>query len=268
VDLGINDKVALVTGSHRGTGLIIAQHLAKEGARVIYHALDETDAMALATQLKGAEPHQTDIVWGDIGTEAGSNQVIDAVTKLTDHVDILVNNYGTAAPGRWQSSSTDDWIDSYQKNALAGLRMVQGLSPMMRQQGWGRIVHLGTVGSTRPNNVSPQYYAAKGALANMNVGLAQELSGTGITVNLVSPGLIRTAEVEQAYLAKAIKAGWGDTFESAEAMIVKEHAPNPLGRMATREEVADVVVFVCSQRASFINGQNIRVDGGALGIVQ
>jgi NAD(P)-dependent dehydrogenase (short-subunit alcohol dehydrogenase family) len=102
----------------------------------------------------------------------------------------------------------------------------------------------------------------------MNVGLAQELSDTGITVNLVSPGLIRTTEVEQAFLTKAVKAGWGDTFEAAETMIVKEYAPNPLGRMATREEIADVVVFVCSQRASFINGQNIRVDGGALGIVQ
>jgi NAD(P)-dependent dehydrogenase (short-subunit alcohol dehydrogenase family) len=222
----------------------------------------------LAAQLGGADAVQADIVWGDISTEAGSTLVIDAVAKLTDHVDILVNNYGTAAPGRWQSSSTDDWIDSYQKNALSGLRMVQGFSPMMRQRGWGRVVHLGTVGSTRPNKVSPQYYAAKGALANLNVGLAQELSGTGITVNLVSPGLIRTAEVEHAYLVKAVKAGWGDTFEAAESMIVKEYAPNPLGRMATREEVADVVVFVCSQRASFINGQNIRVDGGALGIVQ
>jgi NAD(P)-dependent dehydrogenase (short-subunit alcohol dehydrogenase family) len=267
MDLGINNKIAVVTGSYRGTGLIIGQHLGKEGARVIFHGINEADATKLAAQLgKAVDP--ADIVWGDISTEAGSTQVINAVKKLTDRVDILVNNYGTAAPGRWQSSSTEDWIDAYQRNALAGLRMIQGFSPMMRQQGWGRIVHLGTVGSTRPNKVSPQYYAAKGALANMNVGLAQELSDTGITVNLVSPGLIRTAEVEQAYLAKAVKAGWGDTFEAAETMIVKEYAPNPLGRMATREEVADVVVFVCSQRASFINGQNIRVDGGALGIVQ
>lgn len=268
MDLGINGKIALVTGSHRGTGLIIGQQLAKEGVRVIFHGLTAADAKALTAQLSNNECDLADIVWGDISTEVGSTQVVDAVKKRTDHIDILVNNYGTAAPGRWQSTSTEDWIDSYQRNALAGLRMAQSFSPMMRQRGWGRIVHLGTVGSTRPNKVSPQYYAAKGALANMNVGLAQELSDTGITVNLVSPGLIRTAEVEQAYLTKAIKAGWGDTFESAESMIVKEYAPNPLGRMATREEVADVVVFACSQRASFINGQNIRVDGGALGIVQ
>ena len=92
------------------------------------------------------------------------------------------------------------------------------------------------------------------------------LSGTGITVNLVSPGLIRTAEVEAMYLARAQKENWGDTWEEAESAIVGKYSPNPLGRIATREEVGNVVLFLCSQAASFVNAQNIRVDGGAVDI--
>ncbi len=262
MDLGINNKVALVTGSNRGTGLMIAEQLAAEGARVIFHSQTEGDSVAIAEQVENASA-----VWGDISTEQGSEQVIRAVNELNYGVDILVNNYGIADPGRWQTATSDDWLTAYQKNTLSIVRMVQGFTPGMIKAGWGRVVNLGTVGSTRPNKTSPQYYAAKGALANLTVGLTQELSATGITVNLVSPGLIRTAEVEQAYLARARKAGWGDTFDAAEAMIVKNFAPNPVGRIATRQEVADIVVFLCSQNASFVNGQNIRVDGGALGIV-
>ena len=247
MDLGINNKVALVTGSNRGTGLMIAEQLAAEGVRVIFHSQVEGDSAAIAEQVENASA-----VWGDISNEQESEQVIRAVNELKCGVDILVNNYGTAA---------------YQKNTLSIVRMVQGFTPGMIEAGWGRVVNLGTVGSTRPNKTSPQYYAAKGALANLTVSLTQELSATGITVNLVSPGLIRTAEVEQAYLARARKAGWGDTFDAAEMMIVKNFAPNPVGRIATRQEVADIVVFLCSQNASFVNGQNIRVDGGALGIV-
>jgi NAD(P)-dependent dehydrogenase (short-subunit alcohol dehydrogenase family) len=89
----------------------------------------------------------------------------------------------------------------------------------------------------------------------------------GITVNLVSPGLIRTPEVEAGYLERARKEGWGDTFDEAETKIAEKYFPNPLGRIATREEVAQVVTFLASGSASFINGQNLRVDGGAVDYV-
>ena len=143
--------------------------------------------------------------------------------------------------------------------------MVQRFCPKM-QKG-GRVINLGTVGSTRPNSVMPHYYAAKGALATLTVNLSKELGPNGITVNLVSPGLIRTPEVESHYLTRALESGWGDDFETAEEKITEEFFPNPLKRIATREEVADLVLFLASARAFFINGQNIRVDGGAVDIV-
>ena len=119
--------------------------------------------------------------------------------------------YGTAKPGKWASSGTDDWLDMYQQNVLSAARLSKLVIGNMKARGWGRIIQLGTIGSHQPNNIMPHYYAAKGALATMGVSLAKELSNTGITVNTVSPGLIRTAEVEAAYMAKAARLGWGDS---------------------------------------------------------
>ncbi len=98
----------------------------------------------------------------------------------------------------------------------------------------------------------------------MGVSLAKELSNTGITVNTVSPGLILTDELEAAYRVAAARKGWPEDWESIERKIVESDFPNPCGRIARREEVADLVVFLCSERADFINGQNIRIDGGAV----
>ena len=179
-------------------------------------------------------------------------------------VDVLVNNYGSADGGSWEQSTSDDWLGSYQKNVLSAQRLIRLLLPQMRTLGWGRIINLGTVGSTRPNNRMPQYYAAKGALATMTVSLAKEVVGSGIGVNLVSPGLILTPEVKAAYLARGRKKGWGESWEEIEPHVAKEI---PHGRIVSREEVADLIAFLASPLANGIHGQNIRVDGGALDIL-
>ncbi len=259
--LGLDNKTALITGSSRGTGLIIARALANEGAKVIIHGLGEGDADKVLHEVPGAIA-----IYGDITNDEGARVAFEQVKQADLQVDILVNNYGTTTTGEWLELTTDDWIDIYQKNTLSIMRMVQMFVPTMKANGFGRIVNLGTIGSTRPNSKMPHYYASKGALANMTVSLAKELSHTGITVNLVSPGLIRTPEVEAAYLRRASASGWGDNWEAVESRIVEKYAPNPVGRIATREEVASVVVFLCSDQASFVNAQNIRVDGGAVDI--
>ena len=261
MQLNLNGKTAMVTGADRNTGAVIARRLAASGAHVIVQRNAVGDAVT-AEELIGSVSVQ-----GDIATDAGCEAVLSQLRAQGLDVDILVNNYGTASFAKWDSASTADWLDMYQKNVLSVARLVQGIVPAMKQRKWGRIVNLGTIGSHRPNRIMPHYYAAKGALANLGVSLAQELAGTGITVNTVSPGLIHTPELEAGYRARARKRGWGDDWETIVRRIVAEEFPNPCERLATREEVADLVTFLCSDNAGFINGQNIRIDGGAIAYV-
>lgn len=259
MDLNLRNRIALVTASHRGTGESIARTLASEGATVVFHSLEEGGAAALADETEKAYA-----VWGDIATEQGCHQVAEQLTERVGEIDILVNNYGTGSRSRWCNSRSGDWIDSYQKNVLSAVRMVQQFAPEMKRRGWGRIVQLGTIGSHQPNSIMPDYYAAKGALATMSVSLAKELSNTGITVNTVSPGYIRTPELEVSLRLRARRKGWGEEWDEIVKNVVAHDYPNLCGRIAERQEVADLVAFLCSDRAAFINGQNIRIDGGAV----
>lgn len=258
MDLQLTGKRALVTGSNRGTGEVIARTLREEGVSVIVHGAEQQGAEAIADTLGDAMA-----IWGDLGSEAGVRQVAEQAREI-GAVDILVNNYGTAAGGKWWDTDATAWVDMYQKNILSGVALVQALVSGMKEKGWGRVVQLGTAGSLQPGKLMPHYYAAKGALLTLSVSLAQELANTGITVNTVSPGIIRTAEVEAGYRKLAERKGWGGDWATIEAKVVERDYPNPCGRLASRQEVADAVVFLCSPRAGYINGQNLLVDGGAV----
>ena len=183
---------------------------------------------------------------------------------MSSHVDILVNNYGTVERSRWQDSSEQDWLLAYQQNVLSAQRLIQHFLPAMQQKRWGRIINLGTIGSTSPNSRNPAYYSAKGALATMTVSLAKEVGDSGVGVNLVSPGLILTPEVQAAYLEKGQREGWGETWEDIEPRVA---ADIPTRRIARREEIAALVAFLCSPLAAAIHGENLHVDGGGLGVV-
>lgn len=256
MDLQLSGRSALVTGSHRGTGLVIARTLLAEGVEVFVHGMTSAQAEAAVGELAGGIP-----VSGDITSEAGSRELTDQLPQIPD---LLINNYGTAEPGRWQTTDTSAWLDLYQKNVLSAGRLIQHCLNDLRDRGWGRIINLGTVGSTSPNARSPHYYAAKGALATMTISLAKEVAGSGIGVNLVSPGMIATPEVIASYMQTGKRKGWGDDWETVQQHVARDI---PIRRLVTREEVADLVVYLCSPRADGIHGQNIRVDGGALGTV-
>lgn len=262
MDLELTGKVAFVSGSHRGTGESIANSLAAEGTKVIIHGSEEEKAQAAAANLDNAVA-----VWGDLTTDSGAQQVIEQTLALTDTLHILVNNYGTAEPGFWEKTATEDWSKMYEKNVLSAVRLINGFLPTIKANAWGRIIQVGTIGSYQPNSRMPHYYAAKGALANLSISLTKELSDTGITVNTVSPGLIKTEELVAYYHYRASKKGWGDKWEDIEKAAVENDFPNPCGRLAEREDISNLVAFLCSPKADYINGQNICVDGGSLGTV-
>ena len=261
MNLHLGGKVALISGAHRGTGEIIARQLAEEGAYVLLHGFEQNSTQILAQNIKNAHP-----VWGDLCTDDGVTQILQQALQQHSQIDILVNNYGTATPGKWQNFDSEQWLDMFQKNVLSAARLIAAVLPQMKQLGWGRIIQLGTIGSLNPNKIMPHYYASKAALANMTASLCKEVADTGITVNTVSPGLILTEELKVAYQIKAARKGWGESWPEIEKAIVKHEFPNPVGRIARREEIADLVCFLASDKAGFINGQNIRIDGGALSL--
>lgn len=262
MDLGLTGKCALVTGSNRGTGAAIVRALAQEGAFVIVHGPTEPDAQRVLDEIVQAGGRGC-TTCGDLTSDAGAERVAALAHERASQVDILVNNFGRADLGSWQNTQVEDWVQSYQVNTLSAVRMIHHFAPSMKMRGWGRIVQIATIGSTRPNAGMPHYYAAKAALSNMTVSLSKDLAGGGVTVNTVSPGLIHTAEIEQYFRYLAEKRGWGDDWNVIEREGVRELMKNPLGRMARMEEVAAAVAFLVSEPAGYINGANLRLDGGA-----
>ena len=257
MNLDLTSKRALVTGSSRGTGAGIARVLAREGASVFVHGFELAAAESVASSIR-AEGHVAHAVVGEIRSDAGARQLADAVGAI----DILVNNYGVAEGGSWQSA-TADWIDIYEKNVLSGVRLVQALTPGMKSRAWGRVLFVSTVGYARPNSRMPHYYASKMALINMTLSLAKELAHTGITVNCISPGIIATSEIREMYERRAIQKGEPSDWATLEQQIVRGDMPNPAGIVGTPEDIGELVAFLASDRARYVNAANIRIDGGA-----
>jgi 3-oxoacyl-[acyl-carrier protein] reductase len=164
--------------------------------------------------------------------------------------------------GRWQRG-TDEWFEFYQKNFLSVVRLLHALTPGMKARGWGRVIFVGTVGSARPSARMPHYYASKATLPNLTLSLAKELSDSGITVNCVSPGIVATTEIRERFTRRAQREGRPTDWPSVERDILEGFMPNPAGLVGEPEDVGFLVAFLASDRARYVNGADLRIDGGA-----
>jgi NAD(P)-dependent dehydrogenase (short-subunit alcohol dehydrogenase family) len=265
MNLGLDGKVALVTGAYRGTGAGIARVLAAEGATVLVHGHESGQPEATVASIIDAGDRCHAAV-GHVRTDAGTDQVVREVRDAVEQIDIVVNNFGMPDGSDWESSDTDSWHGSYETNVVSAVRIAQAFIPDMRAAGWGRIAFLSTVGATRPGDGIPEYYAAKGALPSVAVSLAKHLAGTGITVNCISPGIIATPEVVDRFTERARRDGLGTEWAAVEERML-EAMPNPSGRVPTPEDVGRFVAFVVSEPGWHLNGAHLRFDGGATGVV-
>src|SRR2546426_5384635 len=245
MDLGIGGKVALVTGATKGIGLGIAQALAHEGARVSVVARTESDVQRVAAEIKGFG------VAADVTTEPGCKRSVEQTQANLGPIEILVNNFGARAGSSWSDTGPKEFKAAFEGNLVVGARLTQLVLDGMIERGWGRIVVISSVWG-REAGGAPAYNAAKAAEISFTTSLARDVASQGVTVNCVAPGSILWEGGGWSRRQLADPDGIAE-FVSAEM---------PLGRFGAVEEVASVVVFVCSRQASLLNGACIAVDGG------
>lgn len=274
MNLHLEGRRALVTGSSSGIGAGIARVLATEGASVVVHGRDPARCRKVADDIRRAGGSATHVL-GDLATEQGCAEVGDAVMSRLGGIDILVNNAGgRAAQHRsdgtqgpvspaWLDTPWADWLWTYEQNVGATVRLIQRFVPGMKERKWGRLIQIASVSATQPTPGSADYQAAKAAMVNITSSLAKTLAHTGITVNTVSPGTITTPAVVTAYTEKARQLGMDtDDWAALERRFTTEISPIAVDHFGDVEDIGRMVALLASPLSGYMTGANYRIDGG------
>jgi NAD(P)-dependent dehydrogenase (short-subunit alcohol dehydrogenase family) len=249
MDLGLHERVCVVTGSTGGIGLETVRVLAEEGARVVSsgrsHAPNAGEALHVSADLSAPD---------------APADLIDAATQAFGRVDVLVNNVGTAYIASFEDVSDGEWEEMWQLNVMSYVRAVRAVLPQMRGRRDGVIVNVSSTAGKRPSTGMPHYSVTKAAVLSLSRLVADLYSKEGIRCNAVTPGPTAT----DAWLGAG---GLAEQQGERDEVLAKVAAGRPLGRLARPEEIAAVIAFLCSDRASYVTGAAWSVDGGTVPII-
>jgi 3-oxoacyl-[acyl-carrier protein] reductase len=248
MDLGLRDKVCIVTGSTGGIGLEAALLLKAEGARVVTSGRREGGV---------GELHVT----ADLSRPGEPERLVATALERLGHVDCLVNNVGGADIRRFEELTDADWEASWQLNVMSAVRATRAVLPAMSDRGSGAIVNVSSTAGKRPSASMPDYSVTKAAMLSFSRLVADLYAKRGIRCNAVTPGPTGT----EAWLADGGLADQQDG--SRQEVLARVAAGRPIGRMARPEEIAAVIVFLCSERASYVTGAAWSADGGTVPII-
>ncbi len=258
--IDLSNKRAVVSGSTKGIGFAIAKGLAEAGARVVINGRSEAAVKAAKDRLMAlATRAQVATVAADLSTAKGVDTLLHAVSEA----DILVNNLGIFEPKPFEEIDDADWLRFFETNVMSGVRLSRAYIAGMRKKNWGRVVFISSESGLNIPVDMIHYGTTKTAQLAVSRGLAESLAGTGVTVNAVLPGPTRSDGVADLFAKLAKEQGL--TQAQMEKDFIANYRPSSvIRRLATVEEVANMVVYVCSPQASATTGAALRVDGGVV----
>lgn len=255
MQLGLEERVCVVTGSTEGIGEACARMLAEEGARVVTSGRRESGPGV------GESLH----VALDLSVPSAPGELVDAAEQAFGRVDCLVNNVGVAYQASFDELTDEDWASMWELNVMSYVRAIKAVLPGMRERGAGRIVNVSSTAGKRPSTGMPNYSVTKAAVLSLSRLVADVYAKNGILCNAVAPG----PTASPAWLAAGGLADQSAerTGKSREEILEGVGKGRPLGRLAEPEEIAAVIVFLCSDRASYVTGSAWSADGGTVPII-
>jgi NAD(P)-dependent dehydrogenase (short-subunit alcohol dehydrogenase family) len=260
MNIDLHGKTALVTASTGGIGFAIAQGLAASGAEVVLNGRSEASVSRAREKLNGvvagAKIHT---FIADLGSAQGVKQLLNGLPPI----DILVNNAGIYGPQDFYEVDDDTWDAYWQTNVMSGVRLSRALLPEMVQRGWGRVVFISSESALNIPADMLHYGVSKTAQLSLARGLAKVVAGSGVTVNSVLPGPT-LSDGFAAMMEDEVKRTGKPLEELAKEFVMAQRPSSVIQRAATVEEVANMVVYVCSKQASATSGAALRVDGGVV----
>jgi 3-oxoacyl-[acyl-carrier protein] reductase len=265
VDMGLEGRTCAVTGASRGIGLAVAERLCGEGARVVLVARSAGPLEEAVTRCAAAGG-DAEALTLDV-TEAGAGKrMVAAACERFGSLDVLVNNAGTATRRGLLDAHDDEWDAAWELNVMAPMRAMRAAIPAMAERGWGRVVNVCSSAAKRPSGQMPEYSVAKAAELSLSRLFADEYAGQGVLVNAICPGPVKSElwmEPGGLLDQSAELSGHG----SREAALESAASGRPIGRLAEVAEIADAIVFLCSERASYVAGAAWSVDGGSVPVI-
>lgn len=259
MNLNLEGRRALITGSTAGIGLAIATSLAREGARVIVTGRAQPGVTKAVDDVRAATGGDVVGFAGDLGTAAAADELV----RRHSEIEILVNNLGIFEPMPFEQISDSDWMRFFEVNVLSGARLARLCVPAMKRANWGRIIFISSESALQIPVEMIHYGVTKTAQIALARGLAEAVAGTGITVNSVLPGPTKSRGVVD--FVDALSQSSGKSFEEFETDFFEKVRPTSLiKRFAAPEEVASLVTYIASPLASATTGAALRVDGGVV----